>query len=173
MFRAKGIADPTALWPWMQLRGQYTGTDAVIASNPALPETGGKNMPFTPPRMAAASLLLQRTAGAVRSRYVAGYYSRDTNLDTTGGRGQLQCVLRGQPPTANLPYDIAIGRFIDMNKLPTRNWLPGENARLGRFGGSRLRRLPLEAAPTDPCAGVAAGHQPMTVRTATRRKRES
>lgn len=75
------------LRPWMQVQGQYTWADAVIASNPALPETEGKKVPFTPPHMTAASLLLAKEhwSGSVTGRYVAGYYSLDTNLDTTKG----------------------------------------------------------------------------------------
>lgn len=81
------LASRVRLRSWMQLRGQYTWTDAVITSNPALPETEGKKVPFTPPHMAAASLLLakERWSGSLTGRYVASYFSLDTNLDTAKG----------------------------------------------------------------------------------------
>jgi len=81
------ISSRVRLRPWAQLRGQYTWTDAVISSNPALVETEGKKVPFTPPHMASVSLLLaaERWSGSIAGRYVAGYHSLDTNLDTTKG----------------------------------------------------------------------------------------
>ena len=72
---------------WLLLRGGYTFTDAIIARNPALPETEGKHVPNVPEHNASLALFIAhgRWTGALDGRYVSGTFGLDTNLDTTKG----------------------------------------------------------------------------------------
>lgn len=73
--------------PWIQIQAQYSYTQAVIARNPAVPETEGKRVPFVPAHMAGVAGLVARGAwtASLSGRYVSDMYGLDTNGDTVKG----------------------------------------------------------------------------------------
>lgn len=73
--------------PAVLARASYTFTDAIIARNPALPETEGKQVPNIPRHMGSVAVFLAkgRWTGSATGRYASGTFSLDTNLDTTKG----------------------------------------------------------------------------------------
>ena len=73
--------------PWLQLRGTYTWTDAVITRNDATPASVGKRVPNIPEHMASGMLMAyyKRFTGSVTARFAGATYSSDLNTDTTKG----------------------------------------------------------------------------------------
>lgn len=70
---------------WMELRGSYSYTDAIIAKNPAVPASEGKRVPYVPSHMTSLSALLAkgRWSGSLSGRYAGTVFNTDTNTDTT------------------------------------------------------------------------------------------
>lgn len=81
------LAASQRLAAWLLIRGAYTYTDAIIARNPALPETEGKRVPNVPEHTGSLALFAARgrVSGSLDARYVSGTFGLDTNLDTTKG----------------------------------------------------------------------------------------
>jgi iron complex outermembrane receptor protein len=87
--RTRGVeaAVQARIFRWLNWRSNYTLQNSVITSNPGLPNTVGKQVPFVPEHMTATTL----TAGGLKwTAFVAGRYSgalfaTDINNDTTRG----------------------------------------------------------------------------------------
>lgn len=75
------------LTSWLQLRGSYTYTRALITENPAVPATEGMYVPYIPQHVFSSSLLAarRRWTGSATFRYTGAVFTSDTNTDTTKG----------------------------------------------------------------------------------------
>ena len=87
--RTRGVeaALQQALTKWLQLRCNYTYTDAIVTRNPATPASVGKRVLYIPEHMASAQLLghYGRWTGSLATRYAGATFGTDANLDTTKG----------------------------------------------------------------------------------------
>lgn len=123
---------------WLQLRGSYSYTNAIISQNPFAANLVGKRIPFIPEHTAAASLLgaWRRLTGSLNARYVGATFSTDTNTDITRG------VFGAYDPflLVDASFGVEIGRsftlFTNADNLLNRRYYqffqsPGRAANIG------------------------------------------
>jgi iron complex outermembrane receptor protein len=75
------------LTPWLNMRQFYTWNDPVITSNPDLPDTVGRTLPFVPRHTTGYLVTASKSRWTATwgGRYVSSVFSTDTNTDTTRG----------------------------------------------------------------------------------------
>lgn len=75
------------LLPWLQWKSNYTLQNPIITSNPGLPDTVGKRVPYVPQHMASSSLSAagSKWFASLSGRYTSALFSTDVNNDTTRG----------------------------------------------------------------------------------------
>lgn len=75
------------LLPWLRWRSGYTLQNSFITSNPGLPDTVGKRVPYVPQHMASSTLSASGSKwfASLIGRYSGGLFSTDVNNDTTRG----------------------------------------------------------------------------------------
>ncbi len=102
--RTRGMeaAVQARILPWLLWRANYTLQDSVITSNPGLPDTVGKQIPYVPKHMAASTLAASgaKWFASLGGRYLCALFSTDVNNDTTRG-----------VPQAYDPYFVMEGGF--------------------------------------------------------------
>jgi iron complex outermembrane receptor protein len=87
--RTRGV-EATAearIFRWLSWRSNYTLQNHVITSNPGLPDTVGKQIPFVPEHMTASTLTASgsKWTAFLAGRYSGAMFAADTNNDTTRG----------------------------------------------------------------------------------------
>lgn len=70
---------------WLELRAQYSFTDAIISRNAAVTASEGKRVPYVPRHMSAVSAIAARGkwSGSISARHAGTIFNTDTNTDTT------------------------------------------------------------------------------------------
>jgi iron complex outermembrane receptor protein len=70
---------------WLEVRAQYSFTDAIISKNAAVPASEGKRVPYVPRHMSAVSAIAVRGkwSGSLSARHSGVIFNTDTNTDTT------------------------------------------------------------------------------------------
>lgn len=73
--------------PWLQWRSNYTLQSSIITSNPGLPDTVGKQIPYVPKHTASGTLTASgsKWLAYMSGRYLNAMFSTDVNNDTTRG----------------------------------------------------------------------------------------
>jgi iron complex outermembrane receptor protein len=102
--RTRGVeaAVQARILPWLLWRSNYTLQNSIITSNPGLPDTVGKRIPYVPKHTAAGTLAASgaKWFASLGGRYLGALFSTDVNNDTTRG-----------VPQAYDPYFVMEGGF--------------------------------------------------------------
>jgi iron complex outermembrane receptor protein len=87
--RTRGVeaAVQARLFPWLQWRSNYTLQDSIITSNPGLPDTVGRQIPYVARHTLASTLSAAggRWFAFAGGRYLSALFSTDVNNDVTRG----------------------------------------------------------------------------------------
>lgn len=135
------------LTKWLQLRGGYSYTDAIIARNPAVPTTEGKRVPNIPAHMLTGSLLgaWKNFSGSLNTRYVGATFTTDTNVDTTKGVFGSYSPFFVMDASAGYQVRRDLDLFVSAENLLNRQYYlfslnPGRTVNVGlrvRLGGAK------------------------------------
>lgn len=102
--RTRGVeaAVRARILPWLFWRSNYTLQNSVITSNPGLPDTVDKRIPYVPRHMTSGALTASGSKwfASLGGRYTSALFATDVNNDTTRG-----------VPQAYDPYFVMEGGF--------------------------------------------------------------
>jgi Outer membrane cobalamin receptor protein len=142
--RTRGFefAGGVRLASWLQFRGTYTYTQAIITRNPGNEQTVGKRVPHVPEHMTSGALLgfYKKWTGSLTGRYSGGVSSNDINNDLTKGvQGAFDPFFTAD---ATISYDVnrRLQVFAQIENLADRRFYlfylnPGRLV----YGGLRIR----------------------------------
>ncbi len=87
--RTRGVEASVSarIFPWLEWYSNYTLQDSVITSNPGLPDTVGRQIPYVPKHMTSSTLTASgsKWTAYLSGRYMNAMFSTDVNNDTTRG----------------------------------------------------------------------------------------